>query len=80
MELNKLQEYISIKKLLDEKDWWTVEELAIYLDKDVRTIRNYISGHDPKINLSKCSKKINGTLYIIKDLFKTEFAKIETIS
>lgn len=80
MELTKLQDYIVVKKLLDEKDWWTVDELAIYLDKDSRTIRNYIAGKDPKIDISTCSKKINGTLYIIKDLFKNQFTQIKAVN
>lgn len=77
-ELQKLQDYIAIKKLLDEKDWWTVEELALYLRKEEKTIRNYIAGNNPHIDINKCSKKINGTRYIMKDLFKTQFLKLET--
>lgn len=80
MQIEKLQEYVNFKKLLDEKDWWTIDELAIYLDKEAKTARNYIAGKDPKIDISKCSKKINGTVYIIKDLFKEQFTKVEASS
>lgn len=75
MDLKKLQKYVEVKKLLDEKDWWTINELAVYLDKKPDTIRNYTCGKSPKLDISKCSKVINGTVYIMKDLFKEQFLK-----
>lgn len=78
MNLQKLQEYIEIKELLDRKDWWTVEELAAYLNKDPKTIRNhYIGGKTPPIDIAGCSKKVNGIIYIMKDLFKEQFLNLK---